>query len=164
MFFYITVYLIIIYFINNFFSKKKILESNTGSIHQSFVNNSVPLSGGIIIFLPVLNLLIYDQALIGLVFFLLFFLGVYSDLNILSSPKKRFLIQIIILIIFVFFSKLSVLPTRIEFIDKIFSNSILNYFFTAFCLMVLINGSNFIDGLNGLLIGYFLIVMFFIYN
>tara|TARA_Y100000389_G_scaffold194460_1_gene224504 strand:- start:123 stop:1127 length:1005 start_codon:yes stop_codon:yes gene_type:complete len=164
MFFYITVYLIIIYFINNFFSKKKILESNAGSIHQSFANNSVPLSGGILIFFPVLNLLIYDQALIGLVFLLLFFLGIYSDLNILSSPKKRFLIQIIILIIFVFFSKLSVLPTRIEFIDKIFSYSILSYLFTAFCLMVLINGSNFIDGLNGLLIGYFLIVMFFIYN
>jgi UDP-N-acetylmuramyl pentapeptide phosphotransferase/UDP-N-acetylglucosamine-1-phosphate transferase len=94
----------------------------------------------------------------------LFFLGIYSDLNILSSPKKRFLIQIIIILIFVFFSKLSVLPTRIEFIDNIFSYPILNYLFTAFCLMVLINGSNFIDGLNGILIGYFLIVMFFIYN
>ena len=164
MFFSITAYLILIYFINNFFSKKKILESNTGSKHQSFANNSVPLSGGILIFFPVLNLLIYDQPLIGLIFFLLFFLGIYSDLNILSSPKKRFLIQIIIILIFVFFSKLSVLPTRIEFIDKIFSYPILNYLFTAFCLMVLINGSNFIDGLNGILIGYFLIVMFFIYN
>jgi UDP-N-acetylmuramyl pentapeptide phosphotransferase/UDP-N-acetylglucosamine-1-phosphate transferase len=164
MFFSITAYLIIIYFINNFFSKKKILESNTGSKHQSFANNSVPLSGGILIFFPVLNLLIYEQPLIGIIFFLLFFLGIYSDLNILSSPKKRFLIQIIIILIFVFFSKLSVLPTRIEFIDNIFSYPILNYLFTAFCLMVLINGSNFIDGLNGILIGYFLIVMFFIYN
>ena len=163
MFFYIAVYLIIIYFINNFFSKKKILESNTGSNHQSFVNNSVPLSGGIFIFFPVLNLLMYDQALAGLIFFLFFTLGLYSDLNILSSPKKRFLVQIIILIIFVFFSKLSVLPTRIEFIDKIFSYPILNYIFTVFCLMVLINGSNFIDGLNGLLVGYFLTVLFFIY-
>ena len=121
MFLNIAIYLIIIYFINNFFSKKKILESNTGSKHQSFTNNSVPLSGGIFIFFPVLNLLIYDQVSIGLIFFLLFFLGLCSDLNILSSPKKRFIIQIIILIIFVFFSKLSVLPTRIEFIDKIFS-------------------------------------------
>ena len=164
MFLNIALYLIIIYFINNFFLKKKILESNIGSKHQSFANNSVPLSGGIFIFFPVLNLLIYDQFTIGIIFFLLFFLGLCSDLNILSSPKKRFFIQIIILIIFVFFSKLSVLPTRIEFIDKIFSYPILNYLFTAFCLMVLINGSNFIDGLNGLLIGYFLIVMFFIYN
>ena len=37
-------------------------------------------------------------------------------------------------------------------------------FFTAFCLMVLINGSNFIDGLNGLLLGYFLIIILILFK
>ena len=33
-------------------------------------------------------------------------------------------------------------------------------FFTAFCLLILINGSNFIDGLNGLLLSYMTFVIF----
>ena len=33
-------------------------------------------------------------------------------------------------------------------------------FLAFFCLMILINGSNFIDGLNGLLLGYCLIILF----
>ena len=32
-------------------------------------------------------------------------------------------------------------------------------FFTLFCLIVLINGTNFIDGLNGLVLSYYLIVI-----
>ena len=32
------------------------------------------------------------------------------------------------------------------------------FLFTTFCLAILINGSNFIDGLNGLLIGYYLLI------
>ena len=30
--------------------------------------------------------------------------------------------------------------------------------------MILINGSNFIDGLNGLLLGYFLLILFILYK
>ena len=40
----------------------------------------------------------------------------------------------------------------------------ISFFFTAFCLMVLINGSNFIDGLNGLLLGYFLIIILILFK
>ena len=35
----------------------------------------------------------------------------------------------------------------------------MNLAFLVFCLAILINGSNFIDGLNGLLSGYYLIVI-----
>ena len=45
---------------------------------------------------------------------------------------------------------------------KIFNNLLKNYYistiFTVFCFAVLVNGCNFIDGLNGLLIGYVLLV------
>ena len=34
-------------------------------------------------------------------------------------------------------------------------NIYFKYFFSVFCLLILINGSNFIDGLNGLMLGYF---------
>ena len=40
----------------------------------------------------------------------------------------------------------------------------ISFIFTSFCLMVLINGSNFIDGLNGLFLGYFLIILAILYK
>ena len=40
------------------------------------------------------------------------------------------------------------------------SNQVFAYFFSTFCLLILVNGSNFIDGLNGLLISYSLLVIY----
>ena len=37
--------------------------------------------------------------------------------------------------------------------------TLFKYFFVVFCLLILINGSNFIDGVNTLLIGYYLSVI-----
>ena len=37
--------------------------------------------------------------------------------------------------------------------------NMMRFIFTTFCLMILINGSNFIDGLNGLLLGYSLLII-----
>ena len=39
-------------------------------------------------------------------------------------------------------------------------------FFPVFCLLILINGSNFIDGLNGLMLGYFssIVLLIFYFN
>ena len=61
-----------------------------------------------------------------------------------------------------FVNKIEVFPTRIDFIDEHLSRTIWSYFFTVFCLMILLNGSNFIDGLNGLLLGYILIIFFMV--
>ena len=95
------------------------------------------------------------------IYFNLFLLGTLSDFNYLSSTKKRFLIQIGI-VVFCFYVKIGVTPTRIEVIDNLFNNSIVSYTFTAFCLLILINGSNFIDGLNGLLLSYFTLILIFL--
>ena len=97
-------------------------------------------------------------------FFLLFLLGLFSDLNILAKAKYRFLIQFIIISMVVIFTQLEVLPSRIEYIDNKFQNTFYSYFFTVFCLMVLINGSNFIDGLNGLFLGYNIIILLILIN
>ena len=48
------------------------------------------------------------------------------------------------------------------FIDIFLSNIFFNILFTSLCIIVLLNGSNFIDGVNTNLIGYFLIVLFII--
>ena len=52
--------------------------------------------------------------------FLFIVIGLLSDANILSSAKKIFL-QLILILLFVFISKLEVLPTS-DFIDKNFKN------------------------------------------
>ena len=157
-------YIIIIFLINLFISKSNFLKSHSGFMHQKFLNNSIPLTGGIFILLPIFFLFYSFYPYMIMSFFLLFLLGLFSDLNILAKAKYRFLIQFIIISMFVIFTQLEVLPSRIEYIDNKFQNTFYSYFFTVFCLMVLINGSNFIDGLNGLFLGYNIIILLVLIN
>lgn len=140
----------------------KVLSSYNGSNHQRFTNDAVTLSGGILVYLP--SLIVFSE--FGMIFqisiSLLFFLGLLSDANYLYKPKLRLFYQFIILAVFVLSLKVEVLPTRIDFIDNNFQNSFFSYFFSVFCLLVLINGSNFIDGLNGLLLGYIILLFLFV--
>ncbi len=127
--------------------------------HKSFVSkNSIPISGGLIFTLSVLLFLRFENNFIYITFFILI-IGLLSDLNILKSPYKRFILQISVILILVFLSKNFVSSVRIPFFDSLLSFTIFKYFFVTFCLLVLINGSNFIDGVNTLLIGYFLSVI-----
>jgi len=157
-------YIIIIFLINLFISKLNFLKSHSGFIHQKFLNNSIPLTGGIFILLPIFFLFYSFYPYMIMFFFLLFLLGLLSDLNILAKAKYRFLIQFIIISTVVISTQLEVLPSRIEYIDNKFQNTFYSYFFTVFCLMVLINGSNFIDGLNGLFLGYNIIILVVLIN
>ena len=158
------IYLIIIFLINLIIDKYKLILSNSGLAHQSYVNNSVPLTGGIFCVVPTFYLFLPSYSFFIYCFISLFILGLLSDLNILTSPKKRFFLQSIIILIFSITSELQVTPTKINFFDNIIQNNVLSYIFTTFCLMILVNGSNFIDGLNGLLLGYFLLILFFLFK
>ena len=91
-------------------------------------------------------------------------MGLATDLKIIASPKIRFLIQAILLFLIVYVSDLRISPTRISILDFLISNTLLSYIFSTFCLLILINGSNFIDGLNGLLVGYYLIISLIFYQ
>ena len=51
---------------------------------------------------------------------------------------------------------------RIEFFDDLLKNDYFKIFFSTFCILVLINGTNFIDGLNTLVLGYYILVLYFI--
>ena len=158
----LSFYIILIFSLNFVIKKYELILSNTGLKHQSFVNNSIPLTGGIFSLLPVLYLFLPNYNLFCCIFILLFILGLLSDLNILVSPKKRFFLQLLLIIFFTTVYKFEVTPTKIIFFDNIIQNNYWGYIFTAFCLMILINGSNFIDGLNGLLIGYISLIILFL--
>jgi len=90
--------------------------------------------------------------------FLIFLVGIISDLKIISSPNKRIIIQIFIVLLAVKFLNLKIDSTRIILIDELINNKIFNYFFVSFCVLILINGTNFVDGLNGLSLGYYIAV------
>jgi UDP-N-acetylmuramyl pentapeptide phosphotransferase/UDP-N-acetylglucosamine-1-phosphate transferase len=160
----LLIYIIFVFFINFLINKYQLILSNSGLSHQSFVNNSIPLTGGIFSLLPVIYLFLPNYSFFLVVFISLFILGILSDLNILVSPKKRFLLQFLLILIFSLTNQLDVTPTKIFFVDSIIQNNYLGYIFTTFCLMILINGSNFIDGLNGLLLGYFSLIILLIFK
>ena len=92
----------------------------------------------------------------------IFLIGLASDKNLLVSPKKRLILQLIIVISFVHEFNLIIFETRIELIDSLLNYNLIAFIFASFCILVLINGSNFIDGLNSLLLGYFIIILLII--
>ena len=91
-------------------------------------------------------------------------IGIFSDTKILVSPKKRFLFQIFLIFFSVIFLNLEILSSRVMFFDNLLEEKIFNIFFPSFCMLVLLNGSNFIDGLNGLLITYVSIVIIMLFK
>ncbi|MDA9177286.1 hypothetical protein N9O07_00995 [Candidatus Pelagibacter sp.] len=91
-------------------------------------------------------------------------LGFLSDINILSSVKWRFLFQAIIIFFLIFNTQSNIQSIRIDFIDVYLQNFLISCLFTTFCMMILVNGTNFIDGLNGLVISYFIIILFILFR
>ena len=145
--------------------KKSFLPSFSGEKHQLFVNQKkIPLIGGLLLITPLTLIFFKEDIIFLLMVILIFLVGFLSDAKILSSAKLRILCQTIIILFFVITLKIEVTPTKIEFIDKLFELKILSFIFTCFCLLILVNGSNFIDGLNGLLLGYFLLIIFILYK
>ena len=160
-------YLLVITFIiliTFFFSKFSFLKDNKNlSIHKKFIKskNNPPLIGGIILLLVVI--IFIDQSYIYKLFLILFLiLGVLSDLNVFSSPKSRLVFQLVLILFYVSISQIFIESVRIDFFDHYLSNIYFKIFFTSFCFLIIINGTNFIDGLNTLSIGYFLIVLIFL--
>jgi UDP-N-acetylmuramyl pentapeptide phosphotransferase/UDP-N-acetylglucosamine-1-phosphate transferase len=154
---------IIIFFFSTFFlifflKKFKILIDNSYFNHKNFVNQSKPpLAGGIIILLSIL--LINQNYVLKFILFLLFLLGLFSDLLIIKKTSYRIIIQTILIISYLILSNIFVQRISFEIFDIFLQNKIFSIIFTSICLLVLINGSNFIDGVNNLLSGYYLIVI-----
>ena len=98
------------------------------------------------------------------VFFFMFCVGLLSDAKLMSSPKFRLILQLFLVSFFIYYFDIHVTPTRIDFVDLIFENNFLSILFSIFCFTILINGSNFIDGLNGLLLGYVILIIIILHN
>ena len=152
-------------FLNYIFSKIEFFRDRKKiSIHKTFTNSSLmpPFSGGAIFLLTIIIFFSNNNYDYLILFFLFFFIGFLSDINILKSPNFRFVLQIFFLVFFITILDISIESIRIDFFDNLLRNIFFKIFFSTFCILILINGTNFIDGLNTLVIGYYILVLFFI--
>ena len=159
-----TIYILftplLILILNFFFNKNNLLQSLTGDNHQKFVEKkNIPLTGGIVIFLSSLFIINFKLQIFYFIFISIFIIGLLSDIKFLKSAKKRFLLQILTIFLFVVYYDLNISNTRVFFIDFFLEYKFFSYIFVSFCLLIVVNGSNFIDGLNGLILGYYTIII-----
>jgi UDP-N-acetylmuramyl pentapeptide phosphotransferase/UDP-N-acetylglucosamine-1-phosphate transferase len=159
---YISIFLLVIsfYFLNNLFIKKKLLPNFSGEAHQLFVGEkNIPLSGGLFLIFFFVIFFFKIKIILVLHLLLIFLLGISSDIRSQITPVLRLFFQTLIVISFVITSDLSISSTRVLILDNILLNPYYNMIFVSFCMLILINGTNFIDGLNGLVITYYLFIL-----
>ena len=165
MLFFFFVLSFILFLTNYFFIKKNILidkSFNSVDSHKNFVNiknNNVPLSGGFFFLISLAFLIFYLDPVLFFLFFLIYFIGLLSDIHFLNSAKIRIIFQSLIIFLLVFYTEVSIKDIRIPIFDYLLSYKLVSMIFTTFCILTLINGSNFIDGVNTLLCGYILLVV-----
>ena len=155
----IFVFLISKYLLHVFNSKKiNILNDDEFNKPQAFHENSTFRLGGLIIFLSLSVVFLY-LFLSNKYYFpeyisfsiLFFFLGFFDDLKIDIKPKLRLLIMITFLLFLIIFHEFKIERISLEYLDHLMKIDIFALFFVCLCFLFIINGSNLIDGFNGLL-------------
>lgn len=163
-FFYFSFLFLFLFLINSILYKLEIfIHKNSINIHKIFGVDKVPLSGGVYFFFVIVYLsLNFNLININYIFYIFLYLalGLVVDQNINLGPKFRFILQSMFTFFLVYFNELYVLKTNIFLIDYFLDNRLFLIFFTSFCIMVLINGTNFIDGVNNNVSGLYLLIIF----
>ena len=161
----------IIFFIIHFFINKICLKTNylidkkDISDHKKKIitETKTPLSGGLVFFIFVIFVIPYENYILLVSIIFLYFVGIMSDINYLSSPPKRFVLQSLVVLALILGTDLTIISLSIEFLDNLLEFKIINIFFILVCFLVLINGFNFLDGINTIVTGNFMICLMAIY-
>ena len=132
---------------------------------QAFHNEPIPRSGGLA---SIISLIVF---FFGYQFFFqnflfdyflasicLFSLGFVDDIKINISPNTRLFFMVLILLFIIFFFSISLSSVDLAFLNKWLTNGIFNKIFIILCFLFIINGSNLIDGFNGLLTIHLIII------
>tara|TARA_B100000900_G_scaffold127796_1_gene107984 strand:- start:1453 stop:2475 length:1023 start_codon:yes stop_codon:yes gene_type:complete len=124
--------------------------------------------GGLFLFLPlIITYLINDEfktkpfELIIICSSIIIFLTIIEDIKYFLSPKLRLVIIFFVSTVYVFFTDLPNIKIFSIFIDR--QNIIVFYSLYILSLMMIMNGFNFIDGLNGLSSFNFITIFISIY-
>ena len=142
-----------------------LLDDPKTSYHKLEKRAGTPLSGGIFLLLGLIGLYFNNLNIffnIGIIFllFLILMLGIFSDIKKNFSPKIRIILQLLIIFLLVFNNnEIVVLKTNINLLDSLLTYDLIKFIFSIFCIITLLNGLNFMDGVNGLVTGYLLAIL-----
>ena len=139
-------------------AKSNLLDDNQFEKIQAFHEKSTYRLGGVIFFSLLILVFLY-LFLSRNIFFpeyisfclLFFILGLIDDLKINIAPKFRLLIMIAFLVTLIISNEIYIKKTGLEFLDYLVAIDIFSLMFISLCFLFIINGSNLIDGFNGLL-------------
>jgi len=145
--------------------KNKLLADDQFNKPQAFHEKSTHRLGGITIFLSLVLVFLYLFFFKNIFLFeyisfctLFFILGLVDDLKINIRPKFRLLIMIGLLIILVIKNDFYIEKSGLNFLNNLLDTDIFALIFICLCFLFIINGSNLIDGFNGLLTIHTLII------
>jgi len=152
----LSIFLILFFILRKF---NILVDNRELSFHKKLVifSSKPILIGGIYILVLILFSFPEDYLFLKLICFLILLIGILSDIDYLNSPLKRIIIQFFLVLFFVLIENIFIRSLSIDFLDNLLKINIINILLTIFCFLVLINGTNFLDGLNGLVSGYFII-------
>ena len=81
----------------------------------------------------------------------MFMIGFLDDVKIDISPSKRLVLMILFLLILIHFIPIKILNIDVPVLSSFLKNKIFSSLFLLLCFLFVVNGSNLIDGFNGLL-------------
>ncbi len=117
----------------------------------------LPLGGIILICLIFLNYKYFNLEFF-ILYFLIFLLGLSSDLKIIQSPKLRFILMIFLVGIYIYSTNTIISQNNFPIIYKLMNTELFNFIFLLVSILIIINGCNFIDGVNNNLNIYFFLL------
>ena len=133
---------------------------------QAFHTKSIPRMGGFLIFffLIIFSIIFYNKIFFfnKIIFFgiLFFLLGFISDIKINIKPELRLFFMIVLSFVLIYFLDIKIFNTQLSILNNLInSHKIFSSIFVVLCFLFIINGCNFIDGFNGLLIIHSIIIL-----
>ncbi len=144
--------------------QKGYINSEVVSLDKRKIHKNKVIRIGGIVFLSLLINFYYlnnnDLILLLLFSYLFLLIGLMEDIYMKINKYHRLILIISFLFFYIFYFAISINHFEIQFLNNLFKdNFLLIQFFCFLGFLILINGFNFIDGLNGLLLGYTAIIL-----
>lgn len=148
--------LLAVFFVISFFWKK-IYTSLSLKAYQSkqrLHQDEIPRIGGLItyLFLTITAFVAFDSELLNIILMSaipIIFIGAKEDLFHNTSPKLRLIFMIVSASLFIYLLPANLPEIDFPILNQVLSLSILKEIFFIFSILVIINGNNLIDGVNG---------------
>ena len=139
-------------------SKSTLLADNDYKKPQAFHEISTYRLGGITFFISLSLAFLYLSYFENIYFSeyasfctLFFLLGLLDDLKVRIAQKFRLAAMIGMLIVLIISNEFYITKTGLQFLNNFLEIDIFALFFIILCFLFIINGSNLVDGFNGLL-------------